>query len=153
MKRNLLIFIQIVVVLIGIGVFVFMLWEPHLEGRNAQATLFEIYFKDPFLACAYIASIAFFVGIHQAFKALGYARQDKTFSQETVKALRTIRFCAIIIIGFVVAGVIFILRNHGNDDPAGGIAIGILITLGSIVTALVARMLERRVIGSEKFVV
>lgn len=41
-----------VVVLGGIGALAFMLWEPHLEGRNAHAGLFEIYFKDPFLAYA-----------------------------------------------------------------------------------------------------
>jgi hypothetical protein len=27
-------------VLIGIGAFVLLLWEPHIEGRNATATLF-----------------------------------------------------------------------------------------------------------------
>ena len=71
-----------------------MLWEPHVEGRNAHATTFEIYFKDPFLAFAYIASVPFFVGLYQAFKLLGYAGQNKIFTQEAVKALRTIKYCA-----------------------------------------------------------
>ena len=65
------IFLQVVIVLIGIGALALMLWEPHIEGRNAHATLFEIYFKDPFLAYAYIASIPFFVALYQAFKVLG----------------------------------------------------------------------------------
>src|SRR5882757_4418154 len=64
-------FLQAVIVLIGIGALALMLWEPHIEGRNAHATLFEIYFKDPFLAYAYIASIPFFVALYQAFKVLG----------------------------------------------------------------------------------
>ena len=89
MKRSSTIFLQVVVVLIGIGALAIMLWEPHIEGRNAHATLFEIYFKDPFLAYAYIASIPFFVALYQAFKVLGYVRQNKTFSQATVKALGT----------------------------------------------------------------
>ena len=71
-----------------------MLWEPHVEGRNAHATLFEMYFKDPFLAYAYIASIPFFVALYQAFKVLGYVGQNKIFSQAAVKALRTIKYCA-----------------------------------------------------------
>jgi hypothetical protein len=91
-------------VLIGIGALALMLWEPHLEGRNAHATLFEIYFNDPFLAYAYLASIPFFVALYQAFKVLGYIRQNKAFSQATVKALRTIKFCALAIIGFVAVG-------------------------------------------------
>ena len=48
MGRGSTIFLQVVIVLLGIGALALMLWEPHVEGRNARATLFEIYFKDPF---------------------------------------------------------------------------------------------------------
>jgi uncharacterized membrane protein YraQ (UPF0718 family) len=58
-----------VVVLMGIGTLVLLLWEPQIEGRNAHATLYQIYFNDPFLAYAYIASIAFFVALYQTFTA------------------------------------------------------------------------------------
>jgi hypothetical protein len=136
------IFLQVVVVLIGIGVLALMLWEPHLEGRNAHATLFEIYFKDPFLAYAYIASTPFFVALYQAFKVLGYAGQNKVFSQAAVKALRTIKYCAISIIGFVAVGEIFIMLGN-SDDRAGGVFMGILITFGSVVIATAAAMFER----------
>src|ERR1044072_5604928 len=95
------IFLKAVIVLIGIGALALMLWEPHIEGRNAHATLFEIYFKDPFLAYAYLASIPFFVALYQVFKVLGYIGQNKAFSQAPVKALRTIQLCALGIIGFV----------------------------------------------------
>src|SRR5438477_10635300 len=104
MKRSSTIFLQTVIVLIGIGALALMLWEPHVEGRNAHATTFEIYFKDPFLAYAYVASIPFFAALFQAFKVLGYARQNKVFSPAAVKALRTIKLCAFAIIGFVVVG-------------------------------------------------
>jgi hypothetical protein len=142
MNRIPIYFLRIVIVLIGIGALGFLLWEPHIEGRNAHATLFEIYFKDPFLAYAYIASIPFFVALYQAFKVLGYVGQDKVFSQASVEALRTIKFCALAIIGFVVAGEnIFILFND-SDDRAGGVFMGILITFGSIVIAAAAAMFE-----------
>jgi hypothetical protein len=54
MKKSSTIFLQVVLVLIGMAALAFLLWEPHLEGRNVHATLFEIYFKDPFLAYAYV---------------------------------------------------------------------------------------------------
>src|SRR5688500_4427314 len=98
MKRSSAAFLQAVVVLIGVAVLALMLWEPHLEGRNAHATPFEIYFKDPFLAYVYVASIPFFAALYQAFKVLGYAGQNKVFSQEAVNALRTIKYCALAII-------------------------------------------------------
>ena len=136
-------FLQGVVVLIGIGALAFLLWEPHIEGRNAHATLFEIYFKDPFLAYAYLASIPFFVALYQAFKVLGYIGQNKAFSQATVKVLRTIKFCALTIIGFVAVGEIFIMLDD-SDDRAGGVFMGILIAFGSIAVAAAATMFERK---------
>jgi hypothetical protein len=142
MKRSSTIFLQVVIVLIGIGTLALMLWEPHIEGRNAHATLFEIYFKDPFLAYAYIASIPFFAALYQAFKVLGYAGQNKVFSQAAVNALRTIKYCAIAIIGFVAIGEIFIMLGN-SDDRSGGVFMGILITFGSIVIATAAAMFER----------
>jgi hypothetical protein len=140
--RSSTIFLQMIIVLIGLGVIALLLWEPHLEGRNAHAKLFQIYFNDPFLACAYIASTPFFVALYQAFKVLGYARQNTVFSQASVKALRTIKFCAMAIIGFVAAGEIFILFNN-SDDRAGGFFMGALIAFGSIVIAAAAAMFER----------
>jgi cytochrome bd-type quinol oxidase subunit 2 len=142
MKRSSTIFLQVVIVLIGIGALAFLLWEPHVEGRNAHATLYQIYFNDPFLAFAYTGAIPFFVALYQAFKLLGYAGQDKVFSPAAVKALRTIKYCAIAIIGFVAVAEIIILLSDEEDKP-GGIFMGILITFGSIVIATAAAMFER----------
>jgi hypothetical protein len=143
MKQSSTIFLQIVIVLIGIASLALLLWEPQIEGVNAHATNFEIYFKDPFLALVYIGSIPFFVALYQAFKVLGYAGQNKIFSPAAVKALRTIKYCALATIGFVVVEEIFIILNHGSDDAAGGVFIGVLITFASIVIATAAAMFER----------
>jgi hypothetical protein len=137
------IFLQIVIVLIGTLALALLLWEPQIEGVNANATNFEIYFKDPFLALVYIGSIPFFAALYQAFKVLGYVRQNKVFSHLTVNALRTIKYCAMATIGFVVMEEIFIIVNHGNDDAAGGIMIGLLIMFGSIVAATTAAIFEQ----------
>ena len=143
MNRSSTIFLQIVIVFIGIGALALLLWEPQIEGVNANATNFEIYFQDPFLALAYAGSIPFFIALYQAFKVLGYAGQNKMFSQKAVKAVRTIRYCALAIIGFVVVLEIFIVLNHGSDDVAGGVFMGILIIFPSIVVATAAAMFER----------
>ncbi len=143
MKKSSTIFLQVVTVLIGLGALALLLWEPQIEGVNANATNFEIYFKDPFLALVYVGSVPFFVAVYKAFKVLGYAGKNQLFSQLAVKALRTIKYCAITIIGFVVLEEIFIMRNHGDDDATGGFFIGILITFGSIVIATAAAVFER----------
>jgi Protein of unknown function (DUF2975) len=144
MKRSSTVFLQIVVVLIGIGALALMLWEPHIEGRNKHATLFEIYFKDPFLAYVYVASIPFFVALYQAFRVLTYVRQETTFSPATVKAMRTIKYCALAIIGFVAVSVVFMpFSDPADDDGPQGVVMRIVITFATIVIATAAAMFER----------
>lgn len=120
-----------------------MLVEPHFEGRNANATAFEVYFNDPFLAYVYIAAIPFFIAVYQALKVVGYAGKNQIFTPVAVQALRTIKLCALAIVGFVVGGEIYIVAFSGSDDHAGGVAIGVLISFGSIVIATAAAMFER----------
>ncbi len=144
MTRSSTVFLRLVVVLVGIGALALLLLEPRTEGVNANATtLYQIYFDDPFLALVYAGSVPFFFALFQAFKVLGYSGQNKVFSPAAVKALRTIKYCALAIIGFVVVEEFFILLNHGSDDPAGGIMMGIFISFGSIVIASAAAMFER----------
>ena len=142
MKKGATIILQGAVVLAGLASLAFMLWEPHLEGRNAHATLFEIYFQDPFLAYAYTASIPFFMALYQAFRMLGYMRLNGEFSPEVSRALRTIKHCAFYIVGFVAVSVVFMPFSDPDDRPPG-IVLRILITLVAIAIAAVAAMCER----------
>ena len=141
MKRSSTIFLQVVTVLFGVGVLALLLWEPHVEGVNAHATLFEMYF-NPFIAYAYLASIPFFAALYQAFKLLGYIRQDEIFSQRSVRALRTIKYCALAIICFVAVSVIFMISGDRDDRPAG-VFMRLLVTFPSIVVAIAAAVFER----------
>jgi len=142
MKRSPNLFLRAVLVLIGIGALAFLLWEPRVEGRNANATLFEVYFKDPFLAYIYVAAIPFFVGLYHAFKVLGYAGGDRTFSLAAVRSVRTIKFCAIALVCFVAGAEVIILSNE-SDDRAGGVMMGVAIAFASIVVATAMAILER----------
>jgi hypothetical protein len=143
MKRSATVFLQLVTVLVGAGAFALLLWEPHIEGRNANATTFQIYFNDPFLAYVYVGSILFFVALYQAFKVLGYAGRNQVFAPAAVKSLRTIKYCAIATIGFVAGAEGFLLLGSGDDDRAGGVVMGIGIAFAFIVVAAAAATFER----------
>ena len=143
MKRSSTIFLQVVIVLIGIVALAIMIRFPLTEGRAVNLDLFSIY-SDPLIVYGYLASIAFFVALYQAFKLLGYIGKNKVFSLSSVKALRTIKYCAIILSASIVMAVLFIMTSHNkDDDPAGFIAMGILTTFISIVIATAAAVFER----------
>lgn len=144
MKRVPTVFLQVVIVLLGMGVLTFLLWEPHLEGRNVNATLFEIYFKDPFLAYIYLAFVPFFVGLYQAFKILGYVRRNEIFFQHSVRALRIIKYCALTTATLILGAEVYIfIFIRGTDDTAGGVMMGAFIILVSAVIATAAAVFER----------
>src|SRR5262245_46112240 len=145
MKRSSTIFLQAVIVLIGIGVFAAMLWEPNLEGRNAHATVLQVYFHDPFLAYVYLGSVPFFVGLYQVFKVLGYAGRNKLFSQAALNALRTIKYCALMTAGAIVAADAFLMiaARSSGDDPAGAVALGVVATVASFIIATAAAIFAR----------
>jgi hypothetical protein len=144
MKRGSTIFLQVVIALFGVGVLALLLWEPQLEGRNVNATLFEIYFKDPFLAYIYLAFVPFFVGLYQAFKILGYARRNEIFFQRSVRSLRIIKYCALTTALFIVGAEAYIfIFVRGTDDVAGGVMMGVFIIFVSAVIATAAAVFER----------
>lgn len=120
-----------------------MIAFPLTEGRAANLDLFSIYW-DPFIVYMYVASIPFFVGLYQAFKLLGYIGQNKVFSLSSVKALRTIKYCAIIQSTTIVMAALYIRINHNkDDDPAGFIAISIVAIFISVVIATAAAVFEK----------
>lgn len=137
------VFLQIVVVLIGIGVLAFMLLEPLHEGRNLHSTLMQVYFNDPFLAYVYIGSIPFFVALYKAFTVLGSIAHDTVFSRNSVRALRIIKYCAMSLVGLIAAPVAYLTIVRPEDDIAGGVAMGLGTMLISAVIAASAAVCER----------
>ncbi len=143
MKRISIIFLQAVIVLIGIVTLAILIRFPLTEGRAANLDLFRIY-TDPFILYGYAASIAFYVALYKAFKLLGYIGQNKVFSSDSVKTLKSIKYCAIILsILIVLAGLYIRLFHDKEDDPAGFLAMCIVTTFVSIVIATAAAIFEK----------
>ena len=143
MKRISIAFLQGVIVLMGIVALAILIWFPLTEGRAAGLDLFGIY-SDPFILYGYASSIAFFVALYKAFKLLGYIGLNKVFSSSSTKALKSIKYCAIILGALiVVAGLYIRTFNDKGDDPAGFLAICIVTTFASIVVATAAAVFEK----------
>jgi len=143
MKRISVLFLQAIVVLIGIVALAILIRVPLTEGRATNLDLFSIY-ADPFILYGYAASIAFFVALYKAFKLLGYIGQNKVFSSSSVKALKSIKYCAIVLsILIVLAGLYIRIFHSKGDDPAGFLAMCIVTTFASVVVATAAAIVEK----------
>lgn len=128
MRRRTATILQVLTAFIGIAVLTLLLWEPHVEGRNAHAALTAIYFRDPFLAFVYVGSIPFFFATYQAVRLLGWVGSRETASSErAARAAGVIRECAVLTIGFILVGVA-ILMFVGEERPPA-IVLGVLATL------------------------
>lgn len=143
--KKLILFLQTVIVSIGITVLAMMIYFPLTEGRAVDLDLFNIYF-DPLIIYGYISSIAFFVALYQILKLLRYIKQNRVFSPSSVKSLRLIKHCAIILtISIVIAGLYIRIFHAKDDDPAGFLAMAIIATLISIIVASLAALFEKNV--------
>jgi hypothetical protein len=146
MKQGSTLFLKIVISVIGIVALAGMIRFPQTEGRAANLDLISIY-KDPFIIYLYIASLPFFVALYQAIKLLGFVEKNKIFSQAAVEAVRNIKYCTIVFIGFVAAAMAYILVmvkvTNGDDDPAGFVAIGLVIIFASAVIATSAAVFQK----------
>jgi hypothetical protein len=145
MKQSSTIFLQVVIVLIGILALAIMIRFPLTEGRATNLDLFSIY-ADPFILYAYAASIPFFIALYKAFKLLGYIGQNKTFSLNSARALRSIKYCAIVLsVLIVMAGLYIRIFHNKDDDPAGFLAMCIVTTFVSIIVATAAAVFEKKI--------
>jgi hypothetical protein len=143
MKQGSIIFLQGVTVLVGIVALAIMIWFPLTEGRAANLDLFSIY-SDPFILYGYAASIPFFIALYKMFKLLLYIGHDDAFSVNSVRTLRSIKYCAIgLCILIVMAGLYIRIFHNKEDDPAGFLAMCIVITFISLIIATTVAVFEK----------
>ena len=143
MKQSSTLFLQGVIALCGIAALAIMIRIPLTEGRAANLDLFSIY-SDPFILFGFAASIPFFIALYKAFKLFGYIRQNKAFTVNSVRTLRSIRYCAIILgLAIVMAGVYIKIFHNKDDDPAGFLAMCIATTFVSLAVATAAAVFEK----------
>ena len=97
----------------------------------------------PILIGMYIPAIPFFIALYQSWKLLSYIDKNSAFSNLSVKALKTIKYCAMTISGLYVVGMPLIINAGDKDDAPGVVAIALVIIFASIVIAAFAALLQK----------
>ncbi|WP_066050868.1 DUF2975 domain-containing protein [Robertmurraya korlensis] len=142
MKRGSTLFLRMALILLGVPVLALgifgLTWLPkHPFNADFDHILY------PILVGMYASVIPFFGALYQAFKLLNFIDKNQAFSELSVKALQTIKFCAIAFSGLYVIILPFVYIVAEIDDAPGLILMGMVPTFASLVIAVFAAVLQR----------
>jgi hypothetical protein len=142
MKRGSTLFLRMALILLGVPVLALgifgLIWLPkHPFNADFDHLLY------PILVGMYASVIPFFGALYQAFKLLNFIDKNQAFSELSVKALQTIKFCAIAFSGLYVIILPFVYIVAEIDDAPGLILMGMVPTFASLVIAVFAAVLQR----------
>ncbi|RHW36129.1 DUF2975 domain-containing protein [Lysinibacillus yapensis] len=147
MKRSSTLFLKIALIFIGIPVLaacLFLLPQIAMEANEAVKKGSDLAFMVyGLLMIMYISVIPFYFALYQSFNLLSYIDNNLAFSAFSVKALKKIKNCAIIIAAFYVAALPFIYIIAEVDDAPGLVIIGMVFVFAPLVIAVFAAVLQR----------
>lgn len=144
MKQGSTLFLKLAVILMGIPVLALCIFlVPEISSYMAKLYPDIPSLKYLVYIGLFATAIPFYFALYQAFKLLGYIDRNTAFSELSVKALKTIKNCAITIsVLYVVDMPLFYLFAEKDDAP-GVIVIGLVMIFASIVIAVFAAVLQR----------
>lgn len=147
MKRSSTLFLKAAVVFIGIPVLaacLFLLPQIANEANEAAQRGSDIAFVVyGLLLVMYVSAVPFYFALYQAFHLLSYIDKNKAFSLLSVRALKKIKKCALIISSLYVIALPFVAILAEVDDAPGLILIGMIMIFAPLVIAVFAAVLQR----------
>jgi hypothetical protein len=147
MKRGSTLFLKIAVILIGLPILalcIYLLPQLGIEAfEQAKKGADLAYVVFAILLVMYVSAIPFYMALYQALKLLSYIDKNQAFSELSVRALKTIKRCAIAISSLYVVGLPFVFIVAEWDDAPGLVLIGMVVIGASTVIAVFAAVLQR----------
>lgn len=138
MNRGSTIFLRAAVVLIGLTVLALCLFVLPL-GIGSDNTG---YYR-PILIGLYVPAIPFYFALYQSMKLLGFIDGDTAFSDNSVIALKNIKYCGLAISALFAAGMPYLYYAADRDDAPGVVLGGLVIVGASLVVATFAGLLQK----------
>ncbi len=144
MKRSSTLFLKFALFIIGLPVLVVCIVLIPMALRNlSDGVVGWDLLMAGLLTIMYLAAIPFYMALFQAFKLLGYIDRNTSFSEESVTALRKIKYCAIIITGLYVLNLPLFYVFAELDDAPGVILVGMAFIFAPMVIAVFSAVLEK----------
>ncbi|MGD7045991.1 DUF2975 domain-containing protein [Jeotgalibacillus proteolyticus] len=141
-KQGSTLFLKTAVILMGIPVLALSVaCMPWLVENPVNPDYSHILY--PIVIGLYLSVIPYFITLFQAFKLLGYIDKNQAFSLLSVKALKKIKYCALIISAVYAAILPFVFLVAQLDDAPGLILIGMVPVGASFIIAIFAAVLQQ----------
>lgn len=137
MKHGSTLFLKAIITLIGVAVFALCIFLIYTLLTQKIGGYF------PIVIGVIVAAIPFFIGVYQTLKLLHYIDHNTAFSQLSIRALKIIKYCAIIISALYGIGMPYIFIVAERDDAPGVILLGLIFTCTPLVVAVFAAVLQR----------
>ncbi|AFS79124.1 hypothetical protein DUF3036 [Gottschalkia acidurici 9a] len=144
MKQGSTLFLKLAVVLIGIPVLALcILLVPEIANFAAELYPDIAYMRYLVLIDLYATAIPFYFALYQTFKLLTYIDKNKAFSELSVRALKNIKYCAVIISVLYIIGMPLFYLIAEMDDAPGVIVLGLILVFASTAIAVFAAVLQK----------
>ncbi|WP_145325181.1 DUF2975 domain-containing protein [Paenibacillus xylanexedens] len=142
MKRGTTIFLKLAVFLIGVPILALCIFGiPWLANNPVNPNYAGALY--PIVIMMYVSVIPFIVALYQAFRLLSYIDKNEAFSLMSVKSLKTIKYCAIVISSLYFVMLPFVYVVAEKDDAPGLILMGMVPIFASLVIAVFSAVLQR----------
>jgi len=138
------VFLRITLVIMGLAILAlcaFVLPAIHDEWPKQFPAV--AYLQYPVIAALSATTISFFIALYQAWRLLDYIDKNMAFSQLSVKSLKNIKYCALVISGFYAASLPLIYYIAETDDAPGLLVIGLVFTFAPLVIAVFATVVQK----------
>lgn len=147
-KKGLITFARIVLYLVaagGIGVF-FVLLPELVREENARKP-FDPLMLTVFFANVYLIATPFFIALFQSHKLLKLIDKNKAFSLQSVRILRNIKLCAVIMSVLIaitfLSWISYARMVDPTEDMPPFLMMGFVLTFGSSIVAVAAAVMQR----------
>ncbi|XQY93021.1 DUF2975 domain-containing protein [Metabacillus sp. HB246100] len=134
--------LRVAICMIGmIVLFLCFFWLPWQARVLAEVYPEYAHLQYPLLIGIYMTALPFFYALYSALKLLHYIDKDTAFSSLSVKELKTIKLCALLICVLYIIG-FFYLSSQQAGNPVTFI-LGIFIPFVSACIAIFAALLQK----------
>lgn len=97
----------------------------------------------PVMLVMLVAAIPFFYGLYQGLLLLRYIDQGTAFSENSVRAIKTIKYCAAGISALYALSMPVVASVAEKDDAPGMVLIVLVFIFAPLVTSVFAAVLEK----------